>query len=78
MNKHVQQVVDSVEVKQSKMIKNTVQRKNPIIQQKMNQVSRQRRTRSRANTFDKLAVVSRVIRSQDPQDSAEHEAWIRQ
>ena len=42
MNKHVPQVVNSVEVKQSKIIKNTVQRKNPIIQQKMNQVSRQR------------------------------------
>ena len=76
MNKHVQQVVNSMEVKQSKIIKNTVQRKNPIIQQKINQVSKQGRTRSRASTFDKLAVVPTVIQSQDPQDGAEYEAWI--
>ena len=43
VNKHVQQVVNSVEVKQSKIIKNTAQRKNPIIQQKINQVSKQGR-----------------------------------
>ena len=41
MNEHVQQVVNSVEVKQSKIIKNTAQRKNPIIQEKINQVSKQ-------------------------------------
>ena len=38
VNKHVQQVVNSVEVKQSKIIKNTVQRKNPIIHEKIKQV----------------------------------------
>ena len=62
MNKHVQQVVNSVEMKQSKIIKNTVQRKNPIIQQKINQMNKQGRTRSRASTFDKLAVVPSVIK----------------
>ena len=67
-----------MEVKQFKIIKNTVQRKNPIVQQKINQVSKQRRTRSRASTSDKLAVVPSMIQSPDPQDSAEHEAWIRQ
>ena len=74
VSKHVQQVVNSMEVKQSKIIKNTVQRKNPIIQQKINQVRKQ----GRASTFDKLAVVPTVIQSQDPQDGAEYEAWIRQ
>ena len=54
MNKHVQQVVNSVEVKQSEIIKNTVQRKNPIIQEKINQG-----TRSRASTSDKFAVASK-------------------
>ena len=63
MNKHVQQVVNSVEVKQSKIIKNTAQRKNPIIQQKINQVSKQGGTQSRASTFDKVAVVPSVIQS---------------
>ena len=42
MNKHVQQVVNSVEVKQSEIIKNTMQRKNPIVQQKINQASQQK------------------------------------
>ena len=42
VNKHVQKVVNSVEVKQSKIIKNTVQRKNLIVQQKTNQVSKQK------------------------------------
>ena len=37
-----------------------------------------RRTRSRANTFDQSAVVPSTIQSPVPQDSAEHEAWIRQ
>ena len=37
-----------------------------------------RGTRSRASTFDKLAVVPIEIQSPDPQDSAEYEAWIRQ
>ena len=37
-----EQVVNSVEVKQSEIIKNTVQRKNPIVQQKINQVSKQK------------------------------------
>ena len=72
----VKQVVNSVEVKQSKIIKNTVQRKNPIVQQKVNQVSKQGGTRSRASTSDKFAVVPSVIQRQDPQDSAEYEAWI--
>ena len=39
VNKHVRTVVNSVEVKQSK---NTVQRKNRIVQQKINQVSKQK------------------------------------
>ena len=56
VNKHVQQVVNSVELKQSKIIKNTVQRKNPNIQQKINQGSKQRGTQAKANTFDKLTV----------------------
>ena len=42
VNKHVQQVVNLVEVKQSETIKNTVQRKNPIVQQKINRVSKQK------------------------------------
>ena len=42
VNKHVQQVVNSVEVKQSEIIKNTMQRKNPTVQQKINQVSKQK------------------------------------
>ena len=75
---HIQQVVNSDEVKQSKIIKNTVQRKNPIVQQKINQVSKQGRTRSRTSTFDKLGVVPSVTQSQDPQDCAKHEARIRQ
>ena len=62
--------VNSVEVKQSKIIKNTVLSKNPIVQEKINQVSKEGWTRSRASTFDKLAVVSSVIQSEDPQDSA--------
>ena len=41
VNKHVQQVVNSVEVKQSKIIKNMGQRKNPVIHEKINQVSKQ-------------------------------------
>ena len=63
---------------QSKIIKNTVQRKNPIVQQKINQVNKQKGTPSRASTLDKLAVVPSVIQSQDPPDSAEYETWIRQ
>ena len=35
--------MNSVEVKQSKIIKSTVQRKNPIVQQKINQVSKQKK-----------------------------------
>ena len=42
VNKHVQQFVNSVEVKQCKTIKNTVQSKNLIVQQKTNQVSKQK------------------------------------
>ena len=49
-----EQVVNSVEVKQSEIIKKTV------------------------STFDKLAVVPIEIQSQDSQDCAEYEAWIRQ
>ena len=67
-----------MEVKQSEIIKNTVQRKNPIVQQEINQVSKQGGTRSRASTSDKLAVVPSMIQSPDSQDSAEHEAWIGQ
>ena len=78
VNKHVQQVVNSVEVKQSKITKKTVQRKNPIVQQKINHVASKRRTRSRTSTSDKLAVVPSMIQSPDPQDSAEYEAWVRQ
>ena len=63
---------------QSKIIKNTVHRKKPIVQQKINQVSKQKGTRSRASTLDKLAVVPSVIQSQDPPDSTDYEAWIRQ
>ena len=47
-------------------------------QQKISLVSKQGRTRSSASTSDKLAVVSSVIQSPDPQDSAEYEAWSRQ
>ena len=65
-------------MKQSEIVKNTVQRRNPIVQKKINQVSKQGGTRSRASTPDKLAVVPSVIQSSDPQDSAEYEAWIRQ
>ena len=36
-----EQVVNSVEVNQSEFIKNTVERKNPIVQQKINQMSKQ-------------------------------------
>ena len=36
-----EQVVNSVEVKQSEIIKKTVQRISPIVQQKINQVSKQ-------------------------------------
>ena len=79
MNEHAQQVVDPVELKQSEIIRNTGQRKNPIVQQKINEVSKQkRRTRSRASTSDKLAEVLSVVQSPDPHDSAEYEAWIRQ
>ena len=39
MNKHVQ---NSVEVKQSEIIKKTVQRKNPIIHETINHVSKQK------------------------------------
>ena len=73
-----EQVVNSVDVKQSQIIKKTVQRKNPNIHEKVNHVSKQGRTRSRASTIDKLAVVPIEMQSQDPQDSAEYEAWIRQ
>ena len=34
--------MNSVEVKQSEIIKKTVQRKNPIIHEEMNQVSKQK------------------------------------
>ena len=40
VNKHVQQVVNSVEVTQSEIIMTTVQRKNPIIHEKINHVSK--------------------------------------
>ena len=42
MNKHVQQVVNSLDVKQSEIIKKTAQRKNPIIHEKINHVSKQK------------------------------------
>ena len=72
-------VVNSVEVKQSEIIKKTVQRKIPIIHEKINQVSEQKENSiQRASTFDKLAVVPIEIQSPDPQDSAQHEAWFRQ
>ena len=64
MNKHAQPVVNSVEVKQSKIVKNTGQRKNPIIHEKINQVSKQKTgSRSRASTSDKLAEVLIVIQN---------------
>ena len=63
---------------QSDIIKNTVQRKNPIVQRKINQVSKQGRNRSRVSTYDKLAAVSSPIQSPDPQNSAEYEAGIQQ
>ena len=42
VDKHVQQVVNSVEVNQSEITKKTVQRKNPMIQEKINHVSKQK------------------------------------
>ena len=41
VNKHVQQVVNSVDVRLSEIVKKTVQRKNPIIHEKINHVSKQ-------------------------------------
>ena len=40
MNTHVQHVVNTVEVEESKLIKETVQRKKPIDQEKINQVTK--------------------------------------
>ena len=41
MNTHVQHVVNTVEVEKPKLVKLTVQRKKPIIQEKINQVTEQ-------------------------------------
>ena len=40
VNTHVQHVVNTVEVEKPKLIKETVQRKKPIIQEKINQVTK--------------------------------------
>ena len=40
VNTHVQHVVDTVEVEKPKLVKETVQRKKPIIQEKINQVTK--------------------------------------
>ena len=40
VNTHVQHVVNTVEVEESKLIKETVQRKKPIDQEKINQVTK--------------------------------------
>ena len=56
--------VNSLELKQSKIIKNTVLSKNPIDPAQDQSGEQASGTRSRANTFDKLAVVPSVIQSQ--------------
>ena len=40
MKTHVQHVVNTVEVEEPKLIKETVQRKKPIVQEKINQVTK--------------------------------------
>ena len=74
MNRHAQHDVHTVKMEHPKIIKNTVQRKNLIIQEKINQVSMQVEL-PRASTFDKIDVVPGVMQSQVHGIQAVQKPW---
>ena len=53
VNTHVQHVVNTVEVEEPKLIKETVQRKKPIVQEKINQATKHIDV-SQVQFFDKI------------------------
>ena len=69
MNMHAQHDVHTVRMEQSKIIKNTVQRKSPIIQEEINQV----RCKAKFTTFKPCRNRGRATRVKDVPDDTQRE-----